>query len=77
MDEIIIYYSSINFRDVMLASGKLAIDAACKGRINQASFPYHFFLIAINNCFIFFSMICRKFLLVLNFLVNWQVAVDV
>lgn len=34
----IIYYASINFRDVMLASGKLSIDAAAKGRTNQVGF---------------------------------------
>ncbi|KAK6640571.1 hypothetical protein RUM44_012267 [Polyplax serrata] len=34
-ENVIIYYASINFRDVMLASGKLSIDAAAKGRTNQ------------------------------------------
>ncbi|KAL0266678.1 UNVERIFIED_CONTAM: hypothetical protein PYX00_009160 [Menopon gallinae] len=34
-DSLVIYYSSINFRDVMVASGKLALDVLARGRMEQ------------------------------------------
>lgn len=32
-----IYYTALNFRDIMLATGKLAPEVVARGRINQAS----------------------------------------
>ena len=37
-DELVhVYYSALNFRDIMTATGKLAIEVIARGRMNQVS----------------------------------------
>jgi len=40
-----VYYCSINFRDVMLGSGKLSTDVVARGRLDQVTFFYSLWLI--------------------------------
>jgi hypothetical protein len=30
-----VYYAALNFRDVMTATGKLAVEVACNSRLNE------------------------------------------
>jgi len=56
-----VYYSALNFKDVMIATGKLSLNVIVSDRLKQVrkeSFVYSHFLVAICMISIGISLIC-------------------